>query len=120
MRQPTGVVKRRRAARRYQSQEAPVPWSRRSRTIARAIRYAAFQSSRDHGVASILETDAVDFRVSDSFDTSALLVSGLGPGVVLETPARPASRPSWTQPHIVACPYACQRLFSVSHGNMAV
>src|SRR4051794_34784650 len=90
MRQPAGVVKRRRACRRYQSQAAPVPWMARSRIMRRAIAWAAFHNSRDHGVASTLEAAAVDFRVSGSFDTRALLVSGSGPGVVLTTPTGPA------------------------------
>src|SRR4051794_17569120 len=87
MRQPAGVVKRRRAARRYQSQEAPVPWSRRSRTMRRAMLNAAFHSSRDHGVASILEMAAVDFRGSDSFDTRSLLVSGAEAGGGVQHPS---------------------------------
>jgi hypothetical protein len=44
--------------------------------------YAAFHSSRDHGVASTLETDAVDFRVCGSFDMSQHLMLGVRGGWV--------------------------------------
>src|SRR5689334_18003204 len=78
MRQPE-APKRLRAASRYLVQEVAAVEVRRSRIMRRAMLNASRQTSRDHGVASTLETAAVDFRVSGSFDTSALLVSGLGP-----------------------------------------
>src|SRR5690242_15541881 len=102
--------KRRRPATRKDAYMSPVPWRVPARTIRLAIAWAARKVARVQLVASALEAAAVDFRVSDSFDTRALLVSGLGPGVVLETPARPASRPSWTCLYPASCHHDCQRV----------
>jgi len=90
IRQPVGVVKRRRAWPRYQVQRVARPWSFPTTIMRRAMLNAASHSSRVQSVTSILETGAVapKSRVAVAVEVE-LLVMVRSAGGVASTSRRP-------------------------------